>query len=967
MTLQFPRQTHRYLSGSCDEKKNIDKKRSSSVTAGEDKDLKDKGSRSEEGPQPSSEGSSEPETEHRLGSQESGQVLNPEESDAGLNGQEVAVSSQEGQQEPSVEGSADKDKKKGDRKMYSLKVKFKRKLAKRLTSWDKINESFEAFPYYLSEHTRDILIESAVARLYHFNLAKFGRSLRTSSHLILLSGPPGTEIYQEKLVKALARHLQTSLLVLDSDLLAAEHCKEEILFAESESREDEEGDRTETKDGWELAAVHDSEDDDDDVERSNGKRLPQADNFVQELERLVKQQVFHESASGSEGAGCMNKADKKDEEQDLHQDTVKIGDHVKYIGRKDTKGSKRRANPRVGQQGLVTSVSDECPLKVGVKFEGGSKKGGASSKKNNSCVVICDVKELEKTDAKCSEREPWMMPIEAFSELISSSGGGIVYFPDIQKWMARAVPPDERSLFLHTLGDFLNRLKGSVVCITGRIKVQSTTNSAPFNPMRNLLSSMRSPGFRRYRLHLKDDKEEELKGTEDVFDIFKNVIPIVAPQGQDVLREWREQIEQDKKTILLRNNLKELQKVLAENSMKCAEITNLDTSDLRLTEKLSQKVVGWARNICLSDGHIQQKGRNLCLPQESLEKALARLRAIAIAITDKLADVKTLAENEYERELTSSVVRAKDIGVTFDQIGALEDVKNTLNELIILPLKRPELFKKGNLRKPCKGVLLFGPPGTGKTLLAKAVATEAGANFMSINTSNITSKWFGDAEKLARALFTLARKLEPAIIFIDEVDSILRARGDASEHEASRRVRNELMAAWDGLQSKESERILVLATTNRPFDLDDAVIRRLPRRVFVDLPDAENRIKILHVLLAEEGLGDNFNFSELAVQTEGYSGSDLKNLCVAAAYRPIREYLEAEKQANVDEFSVNAAERKHHDVALRPLCLEDFIQAKKKIGMSIAYDASSMIQMRQWNEQYGEGGSRTKSVFGFVK
>jgi SpoVK/Ycf46/Vps4 family AAA+-type ATPase len=126
--------------------------------------------------------------------------------------------------------------------------------------------------------------------------------------------------------------------------------------------------------------------------------------------------------------------------------------------------------------------------------------------------------------------------------------------------------------------------------------------------------------------------------------------------------------------------------------------------------------------------------------------------------------------------------------------------------------------------------LLFGPPGTGKTLLAKALATEAGANFISITGSTLTSKWFGDAEKLTKALFSFATKLAPVIIFVDEIDSLLGARGGSSEHEATRRMRNEFMAAWDGLRSKDSQRILILGATNRPFDLDDAVIRRLPRR-----------------------------------------------------------------------------------------------------------------------------------------
>lgn len=189
---------------------------------------------------------------------------------------------------------------------------------------------------------------------------------------------------------------------------------------------------------------------------------------------------------------------------------------------------------------------------------------------------------------------------------------------------------------------------------------------------------------------------------------------------------------------------------------------------------------------------------------------------------------------------------------------------------------------------------------------------------------------------------------------MDEVDSLLGARGGAFEHEATRRMRNEFMAAWDGLRSKENQRILILGATNRPFDLDDAVIRRLPRRIYVDLPDSQNRMKILKILLAKENLESDFRFDELANATEGYSGSDLKNLCIAAAYRPVHELLEEEKGG------VSGTK-----ISLRPLKLEDFVQAKAKVSPSVAFDATSMNELRKWNEQYGEGGSRSKSPFGF--
>lgn len=267
-----------------------------------------------------------------------------------------------------------------------------------------------------------------------------------------------------------------------------------------------------------------------------------------------------------------------------------------------------------------------------------------------------------------------------------------------------------------------------------------------------------------------------------------------------------------------------------------------------------------------------------------------------------------VTENDFEKRLLSDVVPAEELGVTFDSIGALDKVKETLHEIVMLPLQRPELFRRGNLAKPTKGVLLFGPPGTGKTMLAKAVATEAGANFMNVSLSSVASKWFGEGEKFVKAVFSLARKIAPSVIFIDEVDSMLGKRGEKrTEHEATRKMKNEFMSAWDGLRTRDSERVLVLGATNRPFDLDDAVLRRLPRRLLVDLPDAANRAKILKIITREEVLGPDVDLEALATMLQGYSGSDLRNLCIAAAYNPIRELLKTEKGIKTPKAAASPA------------------------------------------------------------
>ncbi|KAL6575875.1 hypothetical protein OROHE_000346 [Orobanche hederae] len=157
-------------------------------------------------------------------------------------------------------------------------------------------------------------------------------------------------------------------------------------------------------------------------------------------------------------------------------------------------------------------------------------------------------------------------------------------------------------------------------------------------------------------------------------------------------------------------------------------------------------------------------------------------------------------------------------------------------ETTILPMKRPELFSRGSLLRPCRGILLFGPPGTGKSLLAKAIVTGIKAYFINVSAASITFKWL---EKTSNALFSYAKKLAPVVIYLDEVDSLLGARG---KNETS--ILKGFVAAWDGLELKESQRVLVIGGTNRPFDIDEAVICRVPRRIYVGLSDVDISVKM---------------------------------------------------------------------------------------------------------------------------
>jgi len=318
-------------------------------------------------------------------------------------------------------------------------------------------------------------------------------------------------------------------------------------------------------------------------------------------------------------------------------------------------------------------------------------------------------------------------------------------------------------------------------------------------------------------------------------------------------------------------------------------------------------------------------------------------------------------ENEFEKKILGEVIPPSELNLAFEDIGALDEVKQTLKELVMLPLQRPELFLKGALTKPCKGILLFGPPGTGKTMLAKAVATQSGANFINVSMSTIASKWFGEGEKYVKAIFTLASKISPTVIFIDELDSMLGKRDKNGEHEAMRKIKNEFMTYWDGLRTKEKERVLVLSATNRPFDLDDAVLRRLSRRILIDLPSVENRAKILHVILSKEEMDSDVDVDSIAKMTEGFSGSDLKNLCVAAAYQPIREVLEKERQeAKKKGVTVEEIVSSLPPTTVRRIRMKDFEKSANEVSASVSEDATSVSELRRWNEMYGEGGSRKK-------
>ncbi|CCO32534.1 Protein MSP1 AltName: Full=Tat-binding homolog 4 [Rhizoctonia solani AG-1 IB] len=292
------------------------------------------------------------------------------------------------------------------------------------------------------------------------------------------------------------------------------------------------------------------------------------------------------------------------------------------------------------------------------------------------------------------------------------------------------------------------------------------------------------------------------------------------------------------------------------------------------------------------------------------------------------------------------------------------------------------------------GALLFGPPGTGKTLLAKAIAKESGARMLSIKPSDILEKCVGEDEKNIRALFKLARRLKPCVIFIDEADALFGARISAKQ-EKSARWRTDMLTQFtqemDGMLSSD---VTVICATNRPFDLDDAIIRRLPCRMLVDLPDTAARKAILGILLREENLGADVDLMELANQTPQFSGSDLKHVCVMAAYESAKELANIswnDKKGKKPDSSISLVsglslvppesgirqadepvasgsetgkdkEPTSDKARIREIGKRHFAHALGQVRASTSETQNSLVELRRWDQKFGSSSHSNRSA-----
>jgi ATPase family AAA domain-containing protein 1 len=304
--------------------------------------------------------------------------------------------------------------------------------------------------------------------------------------------------------------------------------------------------------------------------------------------------------------------------------------------------------------------------------------------------------------------------------------------------------------------------------------------------------------------------------------------------------------------------------------------------------------------------------------------------------------------SEYEMVIAAHLVVPEDISVSWKDIAGLDGVVQELKESVVLPVRHRGMFEKSTLYQPPKGVLLHGPPGCGKTLIAKACAKEAGMRFINLDIAMLTDKWYGESQKLASAVFTLAIKIQPCIIFIDEIDSFLRSR-NTNDHEATAMMKTQFMLLWDGLSTENGSTVIVMGATNRPSDLDKAILRRMPAQFHVALPNEEQRLKILKLILENEKVSGDVNYLQLAKITNTFSGSDLRELCRNASVYRIRNFLR-EHGDELDENALKAQENPLSEGSLNPMLpeikMEDLMSSMQKMKLSKMHTGLLGLEMR---------------------
>ncbi len=287
---------------------------------------------------------------------------------------------------------------------------------------------------------------------------------------------------------------------------------------------------------------------------------------------------------------------------------------------------------------------------------------------------------------------------------------------------------------------------------------------------------------------------------------------------------------------------------------------------------------------------------------------------------EKTAEAEVEMDEDTRRlqEMISDTIITERPSVKMSDVAGLEDAKQAIHDAIVAPMKHPELFK-GKSRQPWRGILFYGPAGCGKTLIAKAVAAEVNATFFNVSAGNIVSKWLGESEKLVMNLFALARRNQPAIVFMDELDSVGVSRS-GDDVGGERRLKTQLLTELQGLASDLEDRVTVIGATNLPWELDFALRSRFEKKIHVPLPDKPARKKIFEIHMEEIEVAPDVDYDELADLSEGYSGRDISVVCREAAMEPIRDLQRTGRMDEEEEI-----------LEIRPVSREDFLHAIENI------------------------------------
>lgn len=366
------------------------------------------------------------------------------------------------------------------------------------------------------------------------------------------------------------------------------------------------------------------------------------------------------------------------------------------------------------------------------------------------------------------------------------------------------------------------------------------------------------------------------------------------------------------------------------NAVGTAVIAGISTAFLSFTiAKLLQGFGGFG-----GGGSVAGKDRGTSSAAAAAAIAAVHRRRVEAARALGLPAGPPPELNAYEAVIAAEIVAPDAIEGTFDDIAGLEAVKAQLRTSVIMPLTHAELYAHSRLLSPPRGILFYGPPGTGKTLMAKALARQVQFTFISVNLSTLVDMYLGQSEKLGRAVFTLAEKLHPSIIFIDEVDALFGNRDDASRstHQTVLMLKSEMMAMWDGMRTRSDAVVVLVGCTNRPDAIDPAFARRMPLQFQFPNPDQCTRRALLRQTLAKERVEPHFDYDWAANATDGYSCSDVVELCRRTVLAPVQEFIERR---------VSAADLSLDDMRLATT--EDFREAMRVVRPRPA--AAAMVRL----------------------